>query len=80
MTAGDTTDAMDIPTHLPNLKAIVWFDVRKEEGYFSKDLVDWSLSLDSEVAPAFKAFITDENKNKKWWLFLEDFIIAHLLW
>ena len=53
---GDSTNALDISVHMPNLRLVAWFDQKKQESSASNDVIDWRYSANSAIHDAFVAY------------------------
>lgn len=54
---GDTTNALDISAHMPNLKLVAWLDIKKQEDSASGNLVDWRFSSSDTIHDAYVSYI-----------------------
>ncbi|DBA82983.1 TPA: hypothetical protein ACH3X1_006760 [Trebouxia sp. C0004] len=63
---GDTTNALDLSVHMPNLRLVAWFDQKKVESSADNDMIDWRYSASSVIHDAFVSYIgtKDSNGNK----------------
>ena len=54
---GDTTNALDMSVHMPNLKLVAWLDIKKAEGSASNNLIDWRFSSSDTIHDAYVSYI-----------------------
>lgn len=55
---GDRKDALDLATHYPLIKAIIWFDEKKPEATAADKIVDWQFSNNPDVLKGFVDWVT----------------------
>ena len=60
---GDSTNALDISVHMPNLRLVAWFDQKKPELAVNQDVVDWRFSASSAIHDAFVAYLGTKDSN-----------------
>lgn len=60
---GDTTNALDISVHMPNLRLVAWFDQEKQESSAGNDVIDWRFSASTTVHDAFVSYIGTKDSN-----------------
>ena len=68
---GDDDNALDVALHFPKMKAICWFDFRKEESAGCGD-VDWRLCANAAVRDAFLDCAKVRKGRSRYWLCADD--------
>lgn len=68
---GDSSAALDISQHYPNIRAVFWFDIKKPEANSAYVVVDWTFSGDAQVLAGMKTWLhTPASNGQLWWKML----------
>ena len=59
-TGADTTNALSVAAHFPNIKMIMWFDEQKVEKAAAGNTVDWRFSGNPEIDGAFVQYVSSQ--------------------